>query len=122
MISLTSKNKKGFRFSIIDGIFIISVIAFLEYIPKENTFINHFFHLFVVLILCNFFLFCNVFRVRTKFELIWCLLLFINTIFCLFYYQNNILFSIIQSIFTVFIISYHIKFSFYTGIFSKAKI
>lgn len=122
MISFVSKNKKGFRFSIVDGLFILFVLIFLSYIPKENTFINQFFHCFVILILSNFFLFCNVFRVRTKFELVWCLSLFINTIFCLFYYQNNILFSIIQSIFTVFIIAYHIKFSFYTGIFSKAQL
>ena len=121
-IPLISKNKIGFRLSLIDVIVIITVIT-LTILFKGNSiipfFVNDFFHYLPLYILSNFFLFCNLFRVRNKYELFWCLSAIINTILFLFKYNDVNYFFITQSLITIVVIILEINNKNYHGIFAK---
>ena len=64
----------GARFSLTDGVaIVVAVVAFFLCRPllAEWTW-------FIPLVVIHFFLFCNIFRVRTRYELAWCAVLLIN--------------------------------------------
>ncbi len=87
---LTFKVQKepGFRFNLTDLIFIILLILL-------SALIYHFlgtYYLFFLLPLYigfTFFLFCNIFRVKTKIELIWITLFFISSIISYILFEEN---------------------------------
>lgn len=124
-IPLISKNKSGFRLSLVDLTLIFSA-CFLTYLypPDFNNILKleNLFSYLILYIVFNFFLFCNVFRVRTKYELCWLSSATINILLCLFYYQNLIVFFISQTTLTSIAIYCEIKSDNYHGIFCKSKL
>lgn len=124
MIPLISKSKVGFRLSQID-ILVLTITGLITYFypsnflyPKE---LNSFFHALIPYIVANFFLFCNVFRVRTKYELCWVASATINMLISLCYFNNFYLFFAMQSVCTLVAIIFEIKSPTYHGIFAKNK-
>lgn len=124
-IPLISKNKIGFRLSKIDIYFILLALIvsyiFTKYlliypVPGIN---KYFLSLITLYIVTNFFLFCNVFRVNNKYEIYWLIIGTINIILDILYYQNVIVFFLIQSLFTILIILLEIKSVNYHGVFAK---
>lgn len=59
--------KKGFRFSVTDLVVIILAMGGALLLWKSQLELA----LLILFIVLNFFLFCNVFRVRRKWELLW---------------------------------------------------
>lgn len=124
-IPLVSTSKSGFRLSLIDlGMILMTGIIIFLFPPDFNNpgKIENLFHYLIPYIVFNFFLFCNVFRVRTKYELCWLCTATINILLYLFYYQNMIVFFITQSLFTTIAIIFEIKSKNYHGIMLKFKI
>ena len=78
-----------------------------------------FFHYFIPYLVCNFFLFCNVFRVRTKYELCWVGLAALNMVVSIGYYSSIVAFFASQSLVTLIVIALEIKSPTYHGIFAK---
>ncbi len=69
-----SKRTAGFRFSIVDGMFIalaVAAVIALHGLLKNLVWVIPF-------AVGHFFLFCNVFRVRRSYELAWVGIFFIN--------------------------------------------
>ena len=69
-----SERKEGFRLSVVDVVFIAAAVAatvFLRERLGDSVWVIPF-------AVGHFFLFCNVFRVRRKYELIWVALFFVN--------------------------------------------
>lgn len=123
-IPLISKNKTGFRLSIIDLIMILFTIIITYLYPpdyKNPNNMDNLFNYLIPYVVLNFFLFCNVFRVRTKYELCWLFSATINIMIYLLYYQNIPIFFITQSICTMIAIYFEIKSEKYHGIFCKNK-
>lgn len=119
-----STNKIGFRISIVDLVFILLASIITYYYPQdflEPPFLNLFLHCFIPYLVCNFFLFCNVFRVRTKYELCWIGVASINMLVNIGYYNNIIAFFSYQSVVTCIIIMLEIKSKTYHGVFAKNK-
>lgn len=120
-IPLISKNNTGFRLSILD-IFVFLFGLILTYIYQYYLFPeirDPLFKWFIIFILINFFLFCNVFRVNTKYELIWIFSFLFNSIIYISSYSDILLFLIIQSSFSFIVIFLEIKSGFYRGIFAN---
>ena len=72
--ALIVKKISGARFSATDGVaIVVAVVAFFLCRPflAEWTW-------FIPFVVIHFFLFCNIFRVRTRYELAWCAVLLIN--------------------------------------------
>lgn len=123
-IPLISKNKFGFRLSLIDVLMILfTILLVCLYPPDLNnpTSKENLFHYLIPYIVLSFFLFCNVFRVKTKYELCWLTSATINIIFYLTMYENMILFFITQSLCTMIAIIFEIKSDNYHGVFCKNK-
>lgn len=121
-IPLISKNKSGFRLSLIDLTLILSGVVMTYIYPPDFSHLGKIENLFSYLILYivfNFFLFCNVFRVRTKYELCWLSSATINILLCLLYYENLLIFFISQTLLTSVAIICEIKSVNYHGIFCK---
>lgn len=125
-INWISKSKVGFRISLVDIIFII--LAFLVFFVNPfSWFLDYgfddFLRFLVPYIVFNFFLFCNVFRVRTIFELLWVTIAFCNAFLCLFSWNGLgfVDFFIYQSLVTVVVIFMEISSESYHGIFAKKK-
>lgn len=123
-IQLISTNKEGFRLSQVDIVFIIFIII-ISYILKIYAPINiigfekNFLSFFALYVMANFFLFCNVFRVKNKYELYWLVIGTINIGLNVCYYQNEKWFFISQSCFTLIVILLEMKDKNYHGIFCK---
>lgn len=123
-IPFQSANKTGFRLSQIDVVVIGMTLLLLCFYPQYRpiiTSIDKLFYWLMPYIVANFFLFCNVFRVRTRYELYWLFTATINLMLCLFLYENNLWFFLSQSVFTFVAIVFQIKSSHYHGVFSKIK-
>lgn len=124
LIPLISKNESGFRLSLVDLVLILSACLLTYFYPPELNNLGKLENLFsylIIYIVFNFFLFCNVFRVRTRYELCWLFSATINILCCLLYYQNLIVFFISQSILTIIAIYCEIISDNYHGIFCKNK-
>jgi hypothetical protein len=107
---------RGFRFSIVDGLAIslcvASTAALLPEIGRDSW-------LFAV-VLGHFFLFCNVFRVRRNYELIWAGLFLANFCYWRFFSDFAWVWVLgIQTPITLTAIIAEIKSPVYRGIFSK---
>lgn len=120
-IPLVSKNRVGFRLSQIDVVMLVATGLLTYYMPYGPDNITTFFHYLIPYIVGNFFLFCNVFRVRTKYELCWLFTASINTGLYLCYYEDIPVFFITQSLFTVIAIAMEIKSKSYHGVFAKHR-
>lgn len=121
-IPLVSKNKVGFRLSLVDTLVIIITLMITYFYPKgflDISLLDNFFHYAPLFVVANFFLFCNVFRIRTQFELIWIGLSAMNVMAYLLYYQNTFLFFLIQLLFTSFSVALELKSIQYHGIFAQ---
>lgn len=121
-IPLISKSKVGFRLSQVDVLVILLAGISTCFYPRNfltPPSIDLFFQYLIPYIVANFFLFCNVFRVRTKYELCWLASATINTVFYLFYYNNIYYFFLSQSCCTLVAILFEIKSKTYHGIFAK---
>lgn len=122
VIPIVSKNKIGFRLSLIDCGLIIAGLLLTWFYPHNKGIaqnIDFFFQAMILYIIGNFFLFCNVFRVRRKYELWWVASALINTLLLLFYYNNVGIFFLTQSVFTTIAVAMEIRSATYHGIFAK---
>lgn len=123
-IPLVSTSKYGFRLSLIDlGMILFTIIITCLFPPDFNNPNNmeNLFHYLIPYVVFNFFLFCNVFRVRTRYELCWLFSATINILLFLLYYQSIVIFFISQSICTSIAIYCEIRSEKYHGIFCKNK-
>jgi hypothetical protein len=121
-IPLVSTNKVGFRLSLIDCGLIIAGLLLTWFYPHNKGIpanMDFFFQAMILYVIGSFFLFCNVFRVRRKYELWWVASALINTLLLLFYYNNILVFFITQSVFTAIAVIMEIKSATYHGIFAK---
>lgn len=122
VIPIVSKNKVGFRLSLIDCTLILAGLLMTWFYPHNKGIpknIDFFFQAMILYVIGNFFLFCNVFRVRRKYELWWVTSALINTGLLLFYYNNVEIFFITQSVFTAVALVMEIRSTNYHGIFAK---
>lgn len=121
-IPLISTSKIGFRLSQVD-ILVIFLTGISTFFYPRNFLtppsIDLFFQCLIPYIVANFFLFCNVFRVRTRYELYWLASATINTIFYLFYYENIYYFFLSQSCCTLVAILLELKSKTYHGVFAN---
>lgn len=123
-IPLVSTSKYGFRLSLVDIVMIVFTIMITCVFPPDFQHpmnMENLFHYLIPYVVFNFFLFCNVFRVRTRYELCWLSSATINILLLLMYYQNIVVFFITQSIFTLIAIVFEIRSEKYHGIFCKNK-
>lgn len=108
----------GFRFSIRDGVVIIfcAVVSIMLWKPSSGYIV------LFPLTLGHFFLFCNVFRVRRKYELIWSAVWLAN-IACWRFFGNLDLWGMFlsQIPFTVMFITMEIRSPRYHGIFCSGE-
>jgi hypothetical protein len=106
----------GFRLSVTDVIVLIAggVVGAAGYKLTEG------FSLFVPFVVLHFFLFCNVFRIRRKPELVWGGIFLLNSAAWIFSGNFNIL-AICgsQLIVTVIVIANELRLPTYHGIFSR---
>lgn len=120
LLTLQIQKEPGFRFNLLDFIFIVFLTLFSTII---YSFIGHhnYIYLLPLYIGFTFFLFCNVFRVTTKMELTWIVFFFI-VLFIFYTFMGNSWFlytAVSSSIFQTIIIYLTIKSYAYKGIFSK---
>lgn len=123
-IPMTSTNRYGFRLSIVDILMIFSTSLLVYFFPPnwKNIFeFNSFLSLLMPYVVLNFFLFCNVFRIRTRYELYWLASATLNVMFFLFYHQSSIWYFVSQTFFTAVVIIMEIRGDNYHGIFTKPK-
>lgn len=124
MLPLMSTNKVGFRLSLIDCALILAGLLLTCFYPHNKGIpqnIDFFFQAMILYVIGNFFLFCNVFRVRRKYELWWVASALMNTLLLLFYYNNVPVFFISQSVATLMAIIMEIKSPTYHGILAKTR-
>jgi hypothetical protein len=122
MIPIISKSKIGFRLSQVDILVLFLCCLVTYYFPKNWLYpkeLNSFFNFLIPYVVANFLLFCNIFRVRTKYELCWISSAAINMLICLCYFNNFNMFFLVQSCFTLVAIVFEIKSPTYHGIFAK---
>jgi len=75
--------------------------------------------LFLVFVIGHFFLFCNVFRVRRKTELLWAIIFIINYLVCTILDYIDILWIFsIQLVVTLILILIEVRHPHYSGVFS----
>ena len=106
----------GFRFSVIDGVVIVVGGIAAVWLQRED---NPLWWIEATVVV-HFFLFCNVFRVRRKYELLWAVLFIVNTGMWLWYRDFSIgKVLACQSIVTVKVISAEVFRPRYHGIFAR---
>jgi len=111
-------DRYGFRLSLTDIVVLILGIA----IGIVGWFYVGEIALFVPFVVFNFFLFCNVFRIRRKAELLWTGLFLINcTIWLMLGEINTMGIFMTQILITLGIIIYEFNHPYYHGIFSKPR-
>jgi hypothetical protein len=107
----------GMRFFLQDGIVIAITILITWYFWKNwNTLV-----LMLPVVLGHFFLFCNIFRIHRKYELIWASLFVINCLFWVVLMSNFSWIAILltQSPMTLILILLGIRHPTYHGIFAN---
>lgn len=106
----------GFRFSILDG-FVLAVAFLVSYLGFKSTNGLSLLLLFVVL---HFFLFCNVFRIRRKPELIWAATFVANCIFWTVTGNVDLIpISLCQLPITVLLIVLELRLPCYHGVLAR---
>lgn len=120
MLPLISSNKSGFRLSILD-LFFISILCLALYFFPDSIMHAGFIKALIVYVSLSFFMFCNIFRVRTKYELCWTAIFFINAAALTVTGHDVMIFFVVQSIATLIAVTMEIKSNTYHGIFCKVK-
>lgn len=106
----------GFRFSPLDAAVLVGAVA-VTIAGYDATAGFSMLLLFVVL---HFFLFCNVFRIRRKPELIWAGTFLTNGLFWILIGQMNVItVSLSQCFVTIFLILREIRLPCYHGVFAR---
>ena len=110
----------GFRINLVDILFIMFLISASIYIRMEIGYLDNI-YLLPLYVGFTFFLFCNVFRLTTKYELIWTVIFaVVTTLSFHFFSENWVLITIGFSSFVQFVqIILHIQADNYHGIFSR---
>jgi hypothetical protein len=106
----------GFRFSVVDGIvLVISVVLSIGGYQATAGF-----SLLILFVVLHFFLFCNVFRIRRKPELIWAGAFLLNCGLWLLLGRFNLAtVTIGQSLLTIILLSLELRLPCYHGIFAR---
>lgn len=114
------QKEKGFRINLVDILFILLLILSSFYIYHEVNGMGYYF-LLPLYIGFTFFLFCNLFRLRTKDEMLWTLFFLISTLTTMQFFENNwVLYTILFSFsFQSILIMRHFRSEGYRGIWYK---
>lgn len=107
--------RQGFRISIVDIVVLCLATAGTIYLWP----INYLVAALIPIIVGHFFLFCNVFRVRSKYEFIWAGIFLVNTTGMVVYLGDKfswLFVLIIQIPLTIFFIVLEMKSSRYHGV------
>ncbi len=113
------KHSPGFRFNVIDFIFIVAsgILSFLIYNETPNLSL----YLIPLYLVFSFFLFCNVFRIGNKLEVFWYIPFTLIAIVSIYNFNLNLFWfgiMIILEPIKLILILYKIKNGPYYGIFS----
>lgn len=113
------QKEAGFRINLVDILFIMLLISASMFIYKEIGSLDNI-YLLPLYIGFTFFLFCNVFRLTTKYELIWTLVFSVVTAISFHYFSDNwVLITIGVSSFVQFVeIILHLRSDDYHGVFA----
>ena len=114
------QKEAGFRINLVDILFIMLLIGASIFIHKEIGYLDNI-YLLSLYVGFTFFLFCNVFRLTTKYELIWTLIFALVTAISFhFFYENWVLLTIGVSSFVQLVeIVLHLRSDAYRGVFSR---
>jgi len=111
------QKEKGFRINLVDIIFILLLILSSFYIYEKVNDIGYYF-LLPLYVGFTFFLFCNLFRLRTKDEILWVFFFLISSLLTMQYFENHwVLYTILLSFsFQSILIMRHFRSEGYRGI------
>ena len=106
----------GLRFSVLDGCVLVAAVV-LTIATWSFTFGLSALIMFVVL---HFFLFCNVFRIRRKPELIWATIFVVNCLIWISTGNVSMLgITISQAVITMLILFREVRLPYYHGIYAQ---
>ncbi len=106
----------GFRFSLLDGLVLLIATGLGAWGMAQGKMAAF----FIIYVILHFFLFCNVFRVRRKPELIWAVTFLINCAIWIAFGDLNIVWICTTQLFiTLGVILHGVKDKSYHGIFAK---
>jgi len=94
------QKEKGFRINLVDIVFILLLIGFSVFIYTYLGDLGYYF-LLPLYVGFSFFLFCNVFRLRTKDEMIWTFLFLMIVGITFYFFPNNWVIYTISSSFII---------------------
>jgi len=94
------QKEKGFRINLVDIVFILLLIGFSIFIYTYLGDLGYYF-LLPLYVGFSFFLFCNVFRLRTKDEMIWTFLFLMIVGITFYFFPNNWVIYTISSSFII---------------------
>jgi len=94
------QKEKGFRINLVDIVFILLLIGFSIFIYTYLGDLGYYF-LLPLYVGFSFFLFCNVFRLRTKDEMIWTFLFLMIVGITFYFFPNNWVMYTISSSFVI---------------------
>ena len=100
----------------LDGIvLIVSLVATLTTLDLTDGL-----SLIILFVVLHFFLFCNVFRIRRKPELIWAATFIANCALWLVFGEFNLTWiALTQSVITICLILFEVRLPYYHGVFAK---
>lgn len=106
---------KGFRFSKTDGLVLLIALVVCILLSLVSIFAS----VLIIFIVLHFFLFCNVFRIRRNFELIWSIIfifqMVVNSFLIVVPWYSPLL---IQFVFTFLFVFMEMKSPRYHGVFA----
>ena len=113
------QKEKGFRINLVDIVFIILLIGVSMFIFKEIGYLDNI-YLLPLYVGFTFFLFCNVFRLTTKYELVWTVIFALVTAISFHFFAENWVLITIGSLSCVQLVEIvlHIRSDDYRGVFS----
>jgi len=116
------KKEAGFRINFVDMLF-ITLLIFASYYLHTELGNQENLYLLPLYVGFTFFLFCNVFRLRTKEELIWTLFFLVSSFMSFsFFHESWVLLTFfLSSLLQVVLIGLAISSDGYRGIFANPK-
>lgn len=113
---ISRKRTWGFRFSFVDGIVLLAALIGTSWLTNEIGDMGY----LPVFVVMHFFLFCNVFRIRRKPELIWAFAFVLLTCLLLAFVRfSSIVLMVYQLPVTVVLIVRGIRLPDYHGVFAR---
>ena len=121
-LTFNVQKEPGFRFNLTDLIFIVLL-------GLSSILIHYFFGTYYTLYLVplyigfTFFVFCNVFRVETRMELIWIVSFLLITMITYYLFEQKwfVMATLLSSLLQAIQILFHIRTEAYKGIFYKVR-